>query len=365
MSLFIEKPYLLALLISLILALWLLSGQSVEDTTATTMPTSVSSPKSRATAIQVRVREQQAEPLSHNIVLTGRTAPLRTATLRAEINARVVEIGAKRGARLEQGDMIVRLATEDRELRLIEAQALVKQREFEYQAKQNLSKQGYQSKIQIAEALTWLENAKTQVKQAQIALENTLILAPFDGVLVQRLVEEGDYVSMSDPIAELMDEDPFLIIGEVAERQRSHLKLGSQVTAHLVTGQTVTGKIRLIASRADTATRTFPIEIEIPNSDGEIAANITSEIRIPLQTILAHKVSAALLSLNDAGLLGIKAVSAANRVVFYPAELARATAKGIWLTGLPRKSRFIVVGQGFVRAGDNVQPILESPSTNQ
>jgi multidrug efflux system membrane fusion protein len=354
MTIFLKKPYLLALLIATSLAIWLLSGQTT-DGTQLVEPSQTKSSK----LIQVRVREQKAQPLNREIILTGRTAPYRTATLRAEIDARVDKIGAQRGVRVKKGDLIVRLATDDKRLRLKEAQALVKQRELEYRAKQKLSKKAYQSQVQIAEALTLLESAKTLVKQAQVALDDTMIRAPFAGVLEQRLVEQGDYVSMGDVVAEVIDEDPFLIIGEISELQRQYVKLGRTATAHLVTGQTVKGKISLIAARADAATRTFNIEIEIPNPKAQIVAGITCEIRIPIKTVSAHKVSAALLSLDDAGILGVKTVDADNRVVFYKAEFARATADGIWLIGLPEQLRFITVGQGFVRPGDLVQPVLE------
>jgi multidrug efflux system membrane fusion protein len=355
MRIFLEKPYLLALLVTAVLIIWWL--MPLEANQNVTLPeTPVKKP---STITKVRVREQFAQPLLQEITLTGRTAPQRTATLRAEIQARVEQTVANRGERIKPGDVIIRLAIEDREWRLKEAQALVKQREFEYQAQQSLSRKGYQSQVQMAETMTFLEQAKTQVKQAQLALENTIIHAPFDGVLVQRLVEEGDYVSPGTPVAELVDEDPFLIIADVTELQRHYLELGQIATARLVTGQTLTGKISLLAIRAEDSTRTFHIEIEVPNSKGELAAGVTTEIHIPLGKVFAHPISAALLSLNDEGILGIKTVEENNRVQFYPAHFARATADGIWLTDLPHRLRFITVGQGFVRAGDLVQPVLE------
>jgi len=127
---------------------------------------------------------------------------------------------------------------------LQEAKTLIEQRKFEYKAKQKLSKQGYQSQIQIVTALTLLENAKTSVKQALIELENPTILAPFAGVLENRQVELGDYVGIGDVIAEIIDEDPFLIVGEVTELQRDYLNQIAKI--NLVTGQTLTGKISLI-----------------------------------------------------------------------------------------------------------------------
>jgi len=93
---------------------------------------------------------------------------------------------------------------------------------------------------------------------------------------------------------------------------------------------------------------------------GYLAAGITCEMHISLTGVLAHKISAALLSLNDEGVLGVKTVGTDNWVQFYPAQFAHTTSQGIWLTGLPKKLRFITVRQGFVRQGDLVQPVLES-----
>jgi len=355
MNSFTRKPYLLSLLIVAAMAIWLISGQSAD----------VSSPKSdipnavatKPTPIKVQVREQLAESLIREVVVTGRTAPSRTATVRAETPGRVIEVGAERGKRVNPGDLLVRLAMDDREFRLQEVQALVKQRELDYQAQQDLLKKGYQPKLQIAEALSLLESAKTLVKQAQLALENVVIRAPFAGVLVDRLLEEGDYVSVGDAIAIVSDDNPFLVVGEVTELELYHLRPGGIATAKLITGQTVSGKIRFIAVNADPATRTFIIEVELPNPEGNLAAGLSCEIHIPVETLMAHKISAASLSLSDEGVLGVKTVNANNRVEFYPAQFARATSEGVWLTGLPKRVQFIVAGQGFVRVGDEVQPV--------
>ena len=354
MRIFLEKPYLLALLLSVGITTWLLSGQSQEH-----LPEKPPSVQPSSPVISVSVREQQAQPLTREIIITGQTAPLRTVTLRSEISSRIIAVEVPRGARVHSGQTLIRLAVEDRELRLNETRALVKQKELEYEAAQNLQKKGFQSQTQIAEAWSALEGAKTQFEQAKIALENTEVHAPFAGVLVQRPVEEGDYLMQGSVIAELMEEDPFLVIGEVTELQRQQLKVGDLATASLVTGQQVKGKISLIAARADPATRTFRIEVDIPNPTGQLVAGVTCEIHIPLAPVLAHNISSALLSLNDEGILGVKTVSSDNHVAFHPIELSQATSKGIWLTGLPQTLRFITVGQGFVRPGDLVHPVLE------
>jgi multidrug efflux system membrane fusion protein len=190
-------------------------------------------------------------------------------------------------------------------------------------------------------------------------LAKTEIRAPFDGILVDRQVEVGDYVMMGDVIAVVSDDDPGLIVADVTELERNNLRIGGKATARLVSGKTATGQIRFISVVADSATHTYEIEVEIPNPKREIPAGMTAELHIPVETILAHNVSAALLSLNDEGVLGIKAVNANNQVIFYPARFVEATTEGIWLADLPNQLRFITLGQGFVRAGDKVQPVME------
>jgi multidrug efflux system membrane fusion protein len=355
MNIFARKPYLLALLFTATLAIWLLSGGSHADKTPIITPSSAITPA----IMKVRVQTLVAQPLLREIVVTGRTAPYRMVTLRAEIDGRIVETPAERGARVKKNQSVVRLATEDRETRLKEAQALLLQREADYKAKRDLAKKGFQPETQIAEAFSLVESAKNLVMQAQLAVDNLLIRIPFDGILTQRTVEMGDYVRAGDAVAEVLDESKFLVIGDLNELDRAAVHVGNPVKIHLITGAEVDGKVSLLAARAEAATRTFSIEIEIPNDHKTLSAGLSSEIRIPVETIAAHHISAALLALNDAGVVGVKAVNAKNVVEFYPAELVRAEGSGVWLQHLPAKLQLITVGQGFVRPGDIVQPIVQ------
>jgi multidrug efflux system membrane fusion protein len=347
------SPYLIALFIATALALWLLSGQTKEAIA----PIQISKPKATL-PLKVQVKILKATSLQRKITLTGRTAPSRITTLRAEIDARVISVNTQRGERIKKNTLLLQLATDERQLFVNEAQANLKRHELNYQAMKNLSKKGYQSEVQIAEAFALLENARTTLKRANLDWQHTKIKAPFAGILIERYVEIGDYVTTGSPIAAVMDEDPFLIIADINELQRPYLKLGQAVTAKLVTGQTVHGKVSLISHQANQATRTFSVEIEIANPLHILSAGITTSIEIPVENIMAHKISASLLSLNDAGVLGIKAVNEQNQVTFHPAKLAQSSSEGIWLRDLPETLHFIIVGQGFVREGDTIEAVL-------
>ena len=74
----------------------------------------------------------------------------------------------------------------------------------------------------------------------------------------------------------------------------------------LVTGQEVTGRIRYLSPVADEVTRTFTVELEIPNPQGALPAGVTAEMRIPGGEMLAQKIAPSLLTLDSDGNIGVK-----------------------------------------------------------
>jgi multidrug efflux system membrane fusion protein len=355
---FSAKPSIfIALGVLLALAGWLLSGQLQNnakpvDSTAT--------PREQSDALtRVRVRDFQAQPISQEIVITGRTEPAREVTLRAEIDARVMAIEAERGAAVKEGDIIVRLDLRDRRARLREAQAQVKQRELQYRAAQRLFADKHQSETQIAEARANLENARAQLEQIETEIDDAIVRAPFDGILEERPVEKGDYVSVGDTVARIIEQNPLVISGDIPQQDVHRVKIGAPGSARLVTGQEVQGRIRYISAQADEATRTFRVELEVPNPDNRLVAGVTSEIHLPMEQLTAHYLPMGILSLNDAGQVGVKSVNGDNQVEFYPVPILRTTTGGVWVGELPETVRIITVGQGFVHSGQEVEPVAE------
>ena len=110
---------------------------------------------------------------------------------------------------------------------------------------------------------------------------------------------------------------------------------------------------------ADEATRTFQVELEIDNNDGQLRAGGTAELRIPAETVLAHRISPSLLTLDDAGNVGIKIINESGEVEFHVADVALSTSDGIWVAGLPETATIITVGQGFVAPGSTVNAVAE------
>ena len=344
--------------IAVLIMVWLASGVFGDDETQVddvqANAAGVAAPQSR-----VRVRTQKAEEIVRTIAVNGKTAPARVVELSAETDGRVEFIGAERGANVERGGTIVMLDERDRNARLTQARATVKQREVEYEGRLKLQSESYVSEAQLQEAIAQLEAARTELRRAELDLEYMAVRAPFDGALLSRVVEIGDFLKRGDPIATFVDNRTIIVAANVSEFDARHVAVGESAEARLATGEKVRGTIRYVAPVADEATRTFAVELEIDNQAGQLRAGGTAELFIPAETVFAHRVSPSLLTLDDAGNVGIKIINSDGAVEFVVADIALSTNSGIWLAGLPETATIITVGQGFVTSGAFVEAVPE------
>lgn len=189
------------------------------------------------------------------------------------------------------------------------------------------------------------------------------VKAPFDGYLETFSVKEGDYLNTGAVCATIIDPDPMRLIGEVSEKEINFVKVGAKAEAELISGKKVEGVVSFVSTSANKGTRTFRVEIDVKNSDRSIRDGVSAQIAIEGDIILAHKISPSILMLGDAGELGIRTVNEDDQVEFKEIEILEDSIEGIWITGLPKKTRIITIGQEYVFQGQtvNVKEISESP----
>ena len=352
------RSWLISAGIAVLVTVWLASGQIGGDDPEEAPASSIST-AAPAQQSSVRVRTQSAEEIMRTIVVNGETAPARVVDIAAETDGRVEYVGVDRGANVERNAVIVRLDERDRKARLAQAEATVRQREVEYQGRLKLKGESYVSEAQLQEAIALLEAAKTELRRAQLDVEYMTIRAPFDGALQERHVEVGDFVKSGDPIARFIDNRKIIVTANVSEFDAGYVETGQAAQARLATGETVHGTIRYVAPAADAATRTFTVELEVDNSDGMLRAGGTAELQVPAERVLAHRISPSLLTLDDAGNIGLKIINDEGEVEFVVADVALSTNDGVWVAGLPDLATIITVGQGFVVPGTMVNAVPE------
>lgn len=358
-----KRSYLIAAIVAIAVAGWIFSGQIGES--SVTEGTAPGQAAAEEALTKVRVRSLVAEEHQNQILLFGRTEANRRVSAMTETSGKVVAIRVEKGDLVKRGDVLVQLAMDDRQARLAEAEALVEQRKIAYEAAQKLSQKQFRSAVTLAQNKADLEAARAELEAIRLDIQRCTIRAPFAGVVDELPAEIGLVASAGSVVAHLVDLDPILVVGEVAERNVSAIKPGSLAIVRLISGDEVGGTVRYVSKVGMDATRTFRVEVEVDNPNGAIPGGLTTELTLPLGRVLAHRLSPAVLTLSDQGIIGVKAIGNGDVVEFYPVELIADTPEGVWLRGLPEHLNLITVGQEFVREGQRVVPVPEEAVSQQ
>ena len=305
--------------------------------------------------VRVETMNSTAQKVTQYLVSEGQALPNRLTQVRAEAPGNVEKLNVSKGAFVKKGDIIALLGKEDRSARQQQAQAELTRRQRDFDAIESLSKRGFSTLARLEEARAELVKAQAQVAAVSESLDDTVIRAPFSGVLNDLTIELGEYVAGGKDIGLIVDVDPLIVEIQVPQQSVGKLEAGKTAEIAFITGEKREGSIRYVSTNAKTATRTFTVEIEVQNTKHDIPAGISAQIRIPTLEVEAHFVSPAVLSLGSDGTLGVKTVTDEQKVRFFPIELVRAETKGIWVNGLPATTRIITIGQGFVSEGENVE----------
>ena len=346
-----RQPVWLALIIVVVLCFWLASGLVKEVTDKQPEPK-----KHQIPLVKVTVENVQADEVTREITLYGRTEPDRVATLRSEVKGLVHQVHVQRGQKVTKGQTIVSLEKSDYVSRLKSAQATLKQREAELKGARSLQDKGYQSETALAQAVANLEMAKADVVTYELAVYKSDIIAPFDGVVNDRFVEVGDLLKDGDQVAMLVDLDPLVITANVTESHIQALVNNQAAVGRMVSGEMLKGKIRYISSISEPGTNTFKIEVEVPNPDFSQMAGMSTELALPLQKTWAMRITPAVMALDEQGNLGVKTV-VDQHVKFVPIDIVKSDSQGVWLAGMGQQADIITLGHGFVRDGDKVEVV--------
>ncbi len=344
-----KKSIILALLIVVVVTGWLFSGvwrssDPYSGDQGTGAGASASAEQVEAALPRVRVRSVESERVPQEIILLGTTEAKRKVRLRAQTVGVVKKVLVTRGQFVRQGEVLVKLAVDDRPARLRQAKALLDQRQTEFEAATSLSRKNLRSQIALSEASALLNAAKAGLERIRVDMDRTEIRAPFDGFVDQRFVELGSTI---------------VVAGDVSEHNVSKIKPGLSGRAVLVDKRELEGQITYVARSSSASTRTFRVELEVPNPSYAVAEGITAKISLSVGETVAHRLSPAVLTLSDEGVMGIKVINAENVVEFLSVTLVADTPEGTWLGGLPEQLELISVGHEFVKQGQKVTAVRE------
>lgn len=348
--------------------------------------------------IGVVVLASEAQTVDSAVFLRGETRALREVEVRAETIATVISEPLRKGTFVNAGDVLCRLDPGTREATLAEARARLseakgrvpeaqaqlmaanaglEEAEVNLRASEQLARDGYASETRLKSSQAAQRMAEAQIASAQSGLEATrsgieaaaaavaaaereitrlTIKAPFAGLLDSDAAELGSLLQPGSLCATVIQLHPVKLVGYVPEMDVDRVEIGAMAGANLAAGRQVTGQVTFVSRSADPLTRTFQVEIEVPNEKLTIRDGQTAEIAIAAAGTRAHRLPQSALTLNNEGTLGVRTVTEGDVVAFMPVQMIRDDAEGIWVSGLGDTANVIVVGQDFVTAGVKVRP---------
>jgi len=336
---------------------------------------------------QVTVEKPLAQKVTRYFEATGNAAAINSANLVARVSGFLTEIAYKDGMPVKKGTHLFTIEPEPYQLKLqqakaaeaaAEATAIQTQAEFERQ--QDLATRQVNSKAAVDNATANRDSAKAKLlqaqadsKQAQINLDYTRVVAPFDGIVAARQVSVGELVGGggAQVLASIVQLDPIHVNFNASERDVLRVRdmltrrgetaadlIGTPVEAGLQTdaGYPHKGKLNYIAPSVSAGTGTLAVRAELPNAARQLLPGLFMRIRVPLEESEALLVPSVSLG-SDQGGRYVLVADGDNVVQQRKVETGPAVGdRTVIEKGLSADDRVIVAGLMRAIPGQKVDP---------
>lgn len=280
-------------------------------------PVPAAAPRASRAPVSITTTEVTEVPMPRFLNFTGELKGSRQAMLAPDVAGKVVAAPIERGSLVKEGDVILQLDDRAAKLSLQEAEASLQEAKLkvewartEQERNQVLLKPGAISaqeferlKLNQSTADTTLKAATARLDSAKKALADTVLRAPFGGMIVERLTEQGEFVSSSSDVAVLVATETLRLIIQVPETQVGQVRAGQQAdfTVPAFPGEIFTGTVKHVGGALREATRDLAIEAEVANADGRLRPGMFAEGRLQLAEARTLALPAPALRVDEDG----------------------------------------------------------------
>ncbi|MFN4202556.1 MAG: efflux RND transporter periplasmic adaptor subunit [Tabrizicola sp.] len=289
------------------------------------------------------------------IRLSGITQADKRTDLAARAEGVIATLALTRGGSVAAGEIVMELEGPETLAQEEIARIALAQKERDLEVAQRLFEGGSTSESNLANARSARDAAQAELNRARAAADRLRLKAPFAGVVDTVSVELGEWVQTGTPVATILSLDPILVKAEVSEVDLAAVTVGSTARVRLVNGTEMDGTVRLVAREASAQTRTFPVEIALPNPRMVLPSGMTAQVSVFAAPVRAVVVPRSIITLSDEGKLGLRVVGDDNLAQFAAVTIIDDTPEGLVVTGVPEGVRIITAGQDLVRDGDTVK----------
>ncbi len=346
----LKTAHLTATLIIIFSLLWILSGKlkdkEIPDFNA-------AKPQ---TVFKVVTESSQAIEKYRELFFYGKAFAAQKVELKSEIDGKIAKIIKEDGNYLAAGEEIIALDNRQYETSFRQFKANLAEKKLTLRSTKNLARKKLASKAQLAVAQADFEKAQADLKLAEIDLKNTKIIAPFAGKIEKIYIEEGEVIKKFDtPLVQFLNDNKILIESYIPEKLIFAIDAIENVTVNFSDEIIKKAELNYIANLADPETKTYKIELAVDNIDGLIKDGMTAKVTFLTNPEVAHRIKASTLTIDEAGNIGVKHITAENLVIFSEVKIIAEEGEEIYVSGLPNSAEIITVGHSFVKIGDQVQ----------
>lgn len=235
--------------------------------------------------VQAVVALVTPQPLEERIRLVASLQARDSVDVVSEISATITELLLQEGQLVSAGDVLVRL--DDRKLaaRARETEALLALAQTNFERGQELLDTETIAKQEFDRLKAEHDIAEAAHALAHANLEDTVIKARFDGIVTERMVSAGQYVTAGQRLTTLVKTDPLEAVFHAPEQYIGALAVGQKVELSSVAypNETFTGLVFFVDPRVDARSRTVSIKAEVPNTDGRLKPGMFANLELVLR----------------------------------------------------------------------------------
>ncbi len=252
------------------------------------------------------------EPIRDRIRFPGITQPSKKVKLLAEVKGKVIQKNPAEGKKIQKGDVVVALDSRDYENALSAARAAYGAAEASLNRIQLLFQKKAAAQAQLDAALAQALSLKASMENAALALERCTVRSPLDGILDRIHLEEGDFVGVGDPVAEIIQIDPVKVQVGIPESDVDAVRRVDtfDVAVDALSGKVFRGKKDFLSKTADPVARLYNLHLILDNASRDILPDmfvkveivkkeIPEGISVPLYAVINRNAENVVFVVND------------------------------------------------------------------
>ncbi len=256
---------------------------------------------SSAQPAMVRVERVRVASMPRSLELSGSVEASKMVKLGFLVAGKIDSLPAQDNSWIEAGKLIARVDPANYEIALEIASANLDQVQDEYNRLDQLQKTGSVTASDFSKVSNGLRQAKAQRRLQQKNLADTRLCSPISGVLIKKGAEAGEIAPVGVPLFVVAAIQPIRIVSQIPEQELRFIRQGQEAEVKVeALALNVKGLITKIGKAADPASRSFPVEVELANTDKRLLPGMVAEILIP-HTDSSAQITVSMASLRRSG----------------------------------------------------------------